>query len=74
MPDIVKFLATFVQSGNSGRQFFVKTPEIYDRKEKRKHEKFREIAGNSAPELPEFDGKSQKFRQFGVLTKFLSLF
>ena len=38
------------------------------------YEKFREIAGNSAPELPEFDGKSKKFRQFGVLTKFLSLF
>ena len=35
---------------------------------------FREIAGNSAPELPEFDRKSQKFRQFGVFTKFLSLF
>ena len=35
---------------------------------------FHEIAGNSAPELPEFDRKSQKFRQFGVFTKFLSLF
>ena len=40
---------------------------------RRKHEKFREIAGNSAPALPEFDIKSQKFRQFGVFTKFLSL-
>ena len=40
---------------------------------RRKHEKFREIVGNSAPELPEFDRKSKKFRQFGVFTKFLSL-
>ena len=39
----------------------------------RKHEKFREIAGSSAPELPDFDEKSQKFRQFGVLTNFLAV-
>ena len=54
-------------------KFFVKTSEMVTEKRRRKHEKFREIAGNSAPELPEFDGKSQKFRQFGVFTKFLSL-
>ena len=39
----------------------------------RKHEKFREIAGHSAPELPDFDRKSKKIRQFGVFTKFLPL-
>ena len=42
-------------------------------KKKGKHEKFREIAGSSAPELPEFDEKSQKIRQFGVLTNFLAV-
>ena len=40
-------------------------------KKKGKHKKFRENAGSSAPELPDFDEKSQKNRQFGVLTNFL---
>ena len=37
------------------------------------YEKFREIAGNSAPELPDLTEKVTKIRQFGVFTKFLSL-
>ena len=38
-----------------------------------KYEKIREIDGNSPPELPEFDRKSEKICQCGVFTKFLSL-
>ena len=42
-------------------------------KKERKHEKFGEIAGSSEPELPDFNEKSQKIRQFGVLTNFLAV-
>ena len=37
------------------------------------YEKFREIAGNSAPELPDLTEKVTKIRQFGIFTKSLSL-
>ena len=38
------------------------------------YEKFREIAGNSAPELPDLTEKVTKIRQFGVFTNFLSIY
>ena len=37
------------------------------------YEKFREIAGNSSPELPDLTEKVTEIRQFDVFTKFLSL-
>ena len=67
------FLITNVQSGNPDRRIFRENVISIFPKLHWFDEIFREIAGNSAPELPEFDRKSQKFRQFGVFTKFLSL-
>ena len=69
----MKFLETFVQPGNSDRRNFSWNQQKLMTQKSRKHEKFREIAGHSAPELPDFDRKSKTIRQFGVFTKFLPL-